>query len=100
MGAVMMNNFDPKDARRYFEHALELDATCVEALGGLTALDAAAKRFDEARARLDAHLARAPQNAAILLIAAKYAMFRGDHAQTESLLKRLIGADPGGLDGY
>jgi tetratricopeptide (TPR) repeat protein len=100
MGALMMEKRDPASARRYFERALELNPKSIEALSGLTALDAKADRLKDAASRIDAHLALAPRDPALLLMAAKFYGLQGDRPRTESLLKRLIEADPSGLEGY
>src|SRR4029079_6311580 len=91
---------DPASARRHFERALELNPKSIGGLSGLTALDAKADRLKDAASHIRAHLALAPRDPALLLMAAKFYGLQGDRPRTESLLKRLIEADPSGLEGY
>ena len=62
------------DARREFEQALQLQPTSLEAVAGLVALDVAAHKFEDARARVDGLTSAAdPKPAALMLAARTYA---------------------------
>ncbi|HKW01801.1 MAG TPA: tetratricopeptide repeat protein [Vicinamibacterales bacterium] len=100
MGALLTEKGDYASARKYFNRAVEIDPKSVAGLSGLTALDAKANRVSDAAARIDKHLAMAPRDPGLLLMAAKFYGLQGDRPRTEALLKRLIEADPTRLDGY
>lgn len=100
MGQLMVEKHDTASARSYFGRALDLDPRSVAALSGLTALDAKADRVKDAAARIDKYLAMAPRDPGLLLMSARFYGLQGDRPRTEALLKRLIEADPSGLDGY
>jgi putative PEP-CTERM system TPR-repeat lipoprotein len=100
MGTLLMRRGDRGAARATWLRALELDPVHFEALAGVTTVDFGARRHDEAIARLDAAVRRAPTNVGVLTLAAKaYATLqRSDPA--ESLLLKAIEADPAALEAY
>jgi len=77
---------DTDGARAAFTRALELDPLQLEAARGLTALDFAAGRQQDAIARLEALVTQAPRNAGVLLLAASAYASANNFVRAESLL--------------
>ena len=75
MHQARVNN--PKAARIAYERALELSPGFLEAIGGLTVLDLAAKNPASAIARLEAEIAKQPANAPLLILVGSSAQCRG-----------------------
>jgi tetratricopeptide (TPR) repeat protein len=100
MGTVQLVKKDMTSARRYFDRALQIDPNLLQALGGLTSLDLAARRFDAAKARVDAKLAEHPSSPDFIELAARTAMSSNDAATAERHLQRLIQVAPDRLSGY
>ncbi len=98
MHLARVNN--PKAARSAYERALELTPGFVEAIGGLTLLDLAAKSPAAAIARLETEIARQPANAALLILLARTHNAAGDYAKEEQALRRAVSADPRFPTGY
>ena len=87
-------------AARSFRRALELDPDSMEALAGLVSLNIEAGQVVDARARVDAQLARRPNDPALLMLAAgTYASDR-DLVQTEQVLARAIDVAPSAPQPY
>lgn len=100
-GLLRLAHNDAAGARLAFERALKLEPDQLEALGGLTALDAEAHHLADARARIEARIAAArTPSPGLLLLAARVYVASRDTAGTEQVLKRLIEVDPSNLDGY
>lgn len=87
-------------ARSAYERALELSPGLLEAVAGLTYLDLMAKAPAAATARLDAEIARQPNNAALLALLARTHNAAGDHAREEQALRRAVSVDPRFTAGY
>ena len=100
IGSLLAAKSDAAGARGSFTRALELNPLQLEAIGGLTALDLAARRQPEAVSRLDALLAREPKNPGLLLIAGQAFAATKDFTRAEALLVRAIQADPGAMPAY
>jgi putative PEP-CTERM system TPR-repeat lipoprotein len=89
---LMKNN--PGAARKGYELALQEEPNLVEALAGLVALDVSEKKMDNARARVEARLAKTPADHEVLLLAARTYAASGDLAKTEQTLRKAIEANP------
>lgn len=100
MGTLLTLKKDSAGARASFTRALELDPVQIEAAAGLTALDFAAGHRPAALARLDAMVARAPRNAAVLVTAASAHASAGGQDRAESLLTTAIDVDPTSMAAY
>jgi tetratricopeptide (TPR) repeat protein len=100
MGRLLGNRKDEAGARKQFERALELQPDSAEAVGGLLALDLAAKRFPEARARAEAAIAARPNDPALMMLAARTAATAGDFPTAEQRLRRVIQIEPSYLAAY
>jgi tetratricopeptide (TPR) repeat protein len=100
MGILQALKDDPTGARKHFDRALELEPGSTEAFGGLVALDLAAKRFSDARARVDGRLAQDGTNTSILMIAARVYASVGDAKGAEEILRRVIELEPALLGAY
>jgi tetratricopeptide (TPR) repeat protein len=90
----------PDAARAAYLRALELKSDDVEALGGLWRLDIVNGRRQDATARLESALAKAPNNLGLLILAARMQATVGDLAKSEALLLRAIEVDPSSLQAY
>jgi len=92
---------DKITARRFFERALQIDPDHVEALSGLTTLDAEGRRLPEARSRIEARVAANQKpDADLLLLASKVYVATGQIDRTEATLRRMIEVDPDNLEGF
>ena len=100
MGVLHGLQRDEPGAKKYFERALEIDPDSTEALGGLVATDLAGKRPADARARVEARVARSPSDPLVLMLAAHTYAYTGDAAKAEAALRRAIETNPSYLDAY
>lgn len=99
-GTLMMTSGDRTAARALFEGAVAKDAANVEALTGLTALDAADGRLERARERLAAAVATAPRNVPLIMLAARADVQAGDVASGERRARWVIDHAPSHLKAY
>jgi tetratricopeptide (TPR) repeat protein len=81
-------------ARMAYQRALELSPGFVEAIGGLTYIDLAARDPKSAIARLDAEIAKQPASAALFVLLASARGAAGDRAGQEQALRRAVSIDP------
>ncbi len=100
MGVLLTLKKDPKAASIEFDRALSLDPFQLEAVDGLIRLDVAAGRIAQARGRVEALVARAPQNPGLLLLGARTFMITKDAKRAEALLVQAITVDPAMLAAY
>jgi tetratricopeptide (TPR) repeat protein len=100
LGSVLAMKKDAAGARESFNRAIERDPLQLEAIQGLMALDFKAQRPQEAIARIDALLGRAPKNPGLLMIAAGAYAFVNDIARAEAVLVKAIEVDPSLLPAY
>lgn len=100
MGTLLARKKDTAGARASFDRAIELDPVQLEAASGLTSLDFAAGQQAAALARLDAMVARAPRNSALLVTAASAHASAGTLDRAESLLVTAIEVDPASMTAY
>jgi tetratricopeptide (TPR) repeat protein len=87
-------------SRRAYDRALELSPGLVEALSGLTALDLMAKTPAPAISRLEAEIARQPNNAALHAMLARLHGAAGDPSKEEKSLRQAVTVDPRFTTGY
>jgi tetratricopeptide (TPR) repeat protein len=99
-GTLQTLRNNPAAARKSFERALELSPGYFSAIGGLTYLDLAAKAPAQALARLEPEIAKRPDDAPLLALAAKAHTAAGDRAKAEQALRRAVTADPRFALGY
>ncbi|MCX6545025.1 MAG: tetratricopeptide repeat protein [Acidobacteria bacterium] len=99
-GLLQGRKGDMAGARKSFERALQIDPASLDALGGLVALDFNAKKPADARARVDAALAKTPDNAPLLILAARTYGSAGDMTKAEQALVKIIEVDPSNLQAY
>jgi tetratricopeptide (TPR) repeat protein len=100
LGTLLVGRGDHAGARKAYEKALQLDPASNEALAGLVTLDVVENKAPAARARIDARLATAPNDEALLLLSARTYYSAKDLAKTEQTLLKLIQVAPGSLEGY
>jgi putative PEP-CTERM system TPR-repeat lipoprotein len=99
-GMLLASQKNPAAARASYERSLELAPGHLEALTGLTFLDLQAKAPAQAIARLEAEIAKTPDNAPLLALAATTYHASGDVAKAEEVLRRAVTADPRFTRGY
>ncbi len=100
MGSLALFKKDKAGARRAFEKTLQLDPNSTEALYGLLVLDAEAKNFPAAKARVEARLAKTPNDPTLLMLAAQTYMEAGDLAKAEQPLLQALTVTPDSLQAY
>jgi tetratricopeptide (TPR) repeat protein len=100
IGQVALAKNDLATAGRAFERAIQLDPASPQALAGLVAIDISRKNSRDARARVEAVLAKNPNAPGPLLLAAKVYRMTGDLAKMEDVLNRALKADPSNPDVY
>jgi len=81
-------------ARTAFQKALAANPGQLDALAGLITMDLQDKRPDQAKARVDSAVQRAPKNGALLLVAATTYSSLGDKPNAEKLARRALDVDP------
>lgn len=99
-GALLVLKKDPAGARREYDRAIQTDPAHLDALVGLTVLDAEAGQIDRARQRLAAQLERAPTSTMLLLLAARADLQARDVATGEQRLRKVISLDPTVMPAY
>jgi tetratricopeptide (TPR) repeat protein len=100
VGLLAFGKKDYTAARKAFERALQLDAKSNEALGGLVNLDLATGKTGDAKARIETKLAAAPNDPAILTLAAHVYLRMGNAGQAEQALLKTIQVAPANLQAY
>jgi putative PEP-CTERM system TPR-repeat lipoprotein len=100
LGSLLLLKNDQAGARKAFERTLQLDANSHEALAGLVALDAGSRKLPDARARVEARLARTPDDPMVLILAARTYAAMGDMAKTEATLLKTLDVAPDTLQAY
>ena len=99
-GSLALARKDVAAAKAAYNRAFDLDATSLEALTGLVGIDVMSKDLPAARARVDAAVARAPKDPAVLMLAARIYATSGDFTKSEELLRSAIAVDPANLQAY
>ena len=100
VGSLALAANDNAGARAAWQRALAIDPDNVDALAGIAALATLAKKPHEARALVEARLAKKPDRQPMLLLAGKLRMATGDFKGAESALKRAAEILPGDLQAY
>src|SRR4029077_8040564 len=90
VGSLALAANDNAGARAAWPRALAIDPDNVDALAGMAALLTAAKKPKEARALVEARLAKQPDRQGLLLLAGKVRLAAGDLKSAETALKRAI----------
>jgi tetratricopeptide (TPR) repeat protein len=99
-GQVMMAKSDGAGAIRDLDRALELNASNLEALRARLAVDLHFKKTQEGRSRLDRAIKQNPNNADLLLLAARFEQSAGDNAAAEKYLRTTLEKDASNLAAY
>jgi tetratricopeptide (TPR) repeat protein len=92
-GAMSVARGNDAAARAAFDRALLSDNESFDALSGLVLLDAKQRRVADARSRMEAALARHPDDSAYLLLAARVYTAADDMPHAESLLRQVLDID-------
>ncbi len=99
-GQLMMAKSDGAGAIRDLDKALELNASNLEALRSRLAVDLHFKKTQEGRSRLDRAMKQNPNNADLLLLAARFEQSAGDSAAAEKYLRTTLEKDASNLAAY
>jgi tetratricopeptide (TPR) repeat protein len=99
-GALLLLKKDLPGSRREFELALARDPRNLDALTGFVSLEAREGQLPRARARVAAQLAQYPDDAALLLIAARLDLQASDDSAGETKLRRVVELAPATLQAY
>ena len=94
LGAVYLQTQNAPAARSEFTRALQLEPNNLTALNQLVDADLAEKKFDDAAQRLEAELARRPNEVDVHLMMAKVFIARGDVPQAKQKLEQTAAMDP------
>ena len=100
VGSLALATNDNAGARAAWQRALAIDPDNIDALAGMAALLTAAKKPHEARAFIEARLAKQPDRQGLLLLAGKVRLAAGDLKAAETALKHLVEIAPQDLQGY
>jgi tetratricopeptide (TPR) repeat protein len=99
-GRLHLAKNDTKQARTAFEGALAKDPSLLDAITGQVAVDLQEKNSAQARAHVEAAVARSPRNDAIQVLAAQTYMAIGDSPAAEQALKQALALNPKSLQVY
>ena len=99
-GLLLLVKNDSAGARRDFEFALEHDPANLDALRGISSLDAQSGQLPRARDRVSAQLAKHPDDAGLLLISGRLDLQASDFPDGEAKLRRVIELAPGSMQAY
>jgi Flp pilus assembly protein TadD len=99
-GMLLLVKKDPQGARRDFEFALQRDPANLDALRGISVLDAGAGQLSRARDRVSAQLTKHPDEPGLLLIAARLDLQASDYASGETKLRRVVELAPASMQAY
>ena len=94
LGAVYLQKQDAPAARAEFAKALQLEPDNLIALGELVDADIAQKKFADAQQRVQAELARRPQEIELHLLAAKVFIAQGEVPQAQEKLQQTAALFP------
>jgi tetratricopeptide (TPR) repeat protein len=100
VAALERSRKHPSAAREAYLHALELDPSDLQAIGGLAQLDLAAGDAKAAAARINSTIQHLTPTADLLLLGARTAIATNDASTAETFLQRAIAIDPDRLESY
>jgi tetratricopeptide (TPR) repeat protein len=100
LGFVLALKRNRDGATKEYEQALTLDPLYLEATSGLISLDLALKNQLQALKRVDARLAKTPDDSDALLLAGRTYFATGDRKTGETLMRRAIDTNPANLEAY
>ncbi len=93
-GGLLRQLNRPAEARAAFEEALVRSPDSVRALDELVILDVQDRHMDQALARVQAAIARRPDEAGLRITLGKLNMIRKDPAKAEEALRKAVELDP------
>jgi tetratricopeptide (TPR) repeat protein len=99
-GWLAVHKRDLTKAHALYEHALSLAPDSIDALAGLVSVELSQRRRPEARTRIEASLAAAPDNVAVLTLAGRTFNALEDPARAETVYRHIVQLDPANLDAY
>jgi tetratricopeptide (TPR) repeat protein len=91
---------DIANARRAYDHALQLRPGSVDALAGLVRLDLDQKNVADARTRVETQLAKTPDDEALLLVAGKTFLAAGDSKKAEETFRHILVVNAKNITAY
>jgi len=100
LGDLQLRKGDVGAARAAYQRALAIDPQSIDAVTGLAAVDLRTGKGPDARARVDAALAKRPDSVALLLLAGRVAAQMKDYAASEQAFRRVLELDSSNVDVY
>lgn len=100
LGALRLMQRDGKGAREAYTRALALRPGNPEAVAGLSMLDLAERKPEAAIGRIEAVLAKSPDDTRYLLTAARIYMSQRTFDKAETALRRVVNVDSTSLEAY
>jgi Tfp pilus assembly protein PilF len=100
LGQLELLEHHAPEARAAFEKALRENPTALDAMAGLLTIDLQDHRDEAATARLGAMVSAHPDNAPILVLAARTYILLGNSAAAEQAANRALEADASNFDAY
>lgn len=98
MGSFLKIQGRDQEAQRYYEKALEFDASNVESLAGITGILTQKKQNSKALERVQAQVLKIPPNDAILALLGGLQVANRDMPGAEASLQRAVQLNPSNLD--
>jgi len=99
-GMLLLAKKNLVGARAAYEHALKLDPKSFQATAGLSAIDLVEKKTADAVARIDARVADSPNEARVLLLAARVYAAAGQADKAERVLRKTVEVSPSDSTAY
>jgi putative PEP-CTERM system TPR-repeat lipoprotein len=99
-GTYLVMRKDQRAARAAYERALQMTPGHLEAVRGLISLDVANKDYGPAIKRVDAELAKRPDQVELMAIASRVYEEAGQPQRAEQLLRQAVAKDPQFQNGY
>jgi len=100
LGDLYWLKHDYARAKSSYLKAAQVQSDSLDALKGLIRVDIAQKAPDAARARIEARLAKNPNDTTLLLLAGAVLTEAGDQRGAESMYMRILQNDPSNMDAY
>jgi tetratricopeptide (TPR) repeat protein len=93
-GSLQARRRNFPDARKSFERAVQVSPGHLDGIAGLVGLDVEAKQIPAATSRIEAELAKQPDRAELLILAAQVYRVSGNFQKAEQALRRAVTIEP------
>src|SRR5439155_21051103 len=100
LGLLYQAKHDLPKSRAAFNRAIELEPKSTGVLAGLLSADIAEKKYDAARARIDAALAKSPKDGGLLVLAGNTYVAMNDIPKALSAFDSATQNDPSNLEAF